>query len=146
MAVRTIVGGRVFWLETCYSCKVEFMMADHTHAVAMEKREKFNFCCPYGHEQHYVSGESELDKLRRERDRLKQNEAWYNDALKDAREARDLAERRRAAAKGQITRLKKRAAAGVCPCCNRTFSDLARHMAGKHPEFVLQPSADEHVH
>jgi hypothetical protein len=24
---------------------------------------------------------------------------------------------------------------GVCPCCNRTFQNLARHMAGKHPDY-----------
>lgn len=26
--------------------------------------------------------------------------------------------------------------AGVCPCCNRTFKNLARHMAGQHPGFT----------
>ena len=24
--------------------------------------------------------------------------------------------------------------AGACPCCKRTFQQLARHMAAKHPE------------
>jgi hypothetical protein len=24
----------------------------------------------------------------------------------------------------------------VCPCCNRTFSNLQRHMAHKHPQFA----------
>jgi hypothetical protein len=23
----------------------------------------------------------------------------------------------------------------VCPCCNRSFQNLRRHMATKHPEF-----------
>ncbi len=35
-----------------------------------------------------------------------------------------------------MTKVKKRAANGVCPCCNRTFSDLARHMKAKHPDFA----------
>jgi hypothetical protein len=34
-----------------------------------------------------------------------------------------------------MTRIKKRVAAGVCPCCNRSFKDLARHMAGQHPDY-----------
>ena len=42
----------------------------------------------------------------------------------------------RHAAKGQISKLKKRASAGVCPCCNRSFQNLRRHMGNKHPEFV----------
>lgn len=43
------------------------------------------------------------------------------------------------AARGQVTRLKNRAAAGVCPCCNRTFHQLVRHMAAKHPDFAAEP-------
>jgi len=38
--------------------------------------------------------------------------------------------------RGQVTKLKKRVAAGVCPCCHRSFQNLARHMAGQHPEYV----------
>lgn len=41
----------------------------------------------------------------------------------------------RRAQKGQNTRLKNRIAAGVCPCCNRSFQNVARHMAGQHPDF-----------
>ena len=32
-----------------------------------------------------------------------------------------------------LTRVKNRVSRGVCPNCNRTFKDLARHMASKHP-------------
>lgn len=31
----------------------------------------------------------------------------------------------------------KRSAASACPCCKRTFRQLARHMAAKHPEHGL---------
>lgn len=47
-----------------------------------------------------------------------------------------------AAARGQVTRLKRRAANGVCPCCTRTFADLKRHMANQHPDFTLESDAD----
>lgn len=30
-----------------------------------------------------------------------------------------------------------RIGAGICPCCNRTFSQLARHMQSKHPDVPL---------
>lgn len=42
-------------------------------------------------------------------------------------------------------RLRKRASAGVCPCCNRTFSQLARHMQTKHPTFIAQEIAGNGV-
>jgi hypothetical protein len=34
----------------------------------------------------------------------------------------------------ELRRIQKRTAAGVCPCCNRTFQQLARHMKTRHPE------------
>lgn len=42
-------------------------------------------------------------------------------------------EHRRRAEKAAKTRLKNRAANGVCPCCKRTFKQLAAHMKTKHP-------------
>lgn len=36
----------------------------------------------------------------------------------------------------EATRGKTRAAAGVCPCCPRTFVNLRRHLSTKHPEYV----------
>lgn len=37
--------------------------------------------------------------------------------------------------KGAHQRTKNRVAKGVCPCCNRSFTNLAKHMAGQHPDF-----------
>jgi hypothetical protein len=45
-------------------------------------------------------------------------------------------ERSHQATRGHLTRAKKRSAVGVCPCCNRSFQQLARHMKSKHPDFV----------
>lgn len=61
----------------------------------------------------------------------------------EAREADIRTEQRRleserrahAATKGQLTKTKKRIANGVCPCCNRSFANLERHMAGQHPDY-----------
>lgn len=30
---------------------------------------------------------------------------------------------------------------GVCPCCNRSFKDVHRHMKSQHPEF--NPAVDD---
>jgi hypothetical protein len=47
-------------------------------------------------------------------------------------------ERRLRAQKGATTRAKKRAVAATCPCCGRSFSQLRRHMAAKHPEALAE--------
>ena len=82
--------------------------------------------------------ESEADQLRRERDRLKQQLAQKDDEIRVQRDCREAAERSASARKGQITKLKKRAAAGVCPCCNRSFENLRRHIDSQHPGFVAE--------
>lgn len=120
--------------ETCCRCKTVFWMSDDIYRIALERRERFQFYCPNGHEQHYVAGQSEAEKLRLERDRLKQQLAQKDDEIKRQRDLREHEERRVSAAKGQITKLKKRAKAGTCPCCNRTFANMAAHMKTKHPD------------
>jgi hypothetical protein len=56
--------------------------------------------------------------------------------LDQMRADRNQAKRSLAAQKGVTTRIKRRVANGVCPCCKRTFQDLARHMAGQHPRYA----------
>ena len=46
--------------------------------------------------------------------------------------------RQASAAKAQVTKIKKRVGHGVCPCCNRTFGNLAAHIAQKHPTFTAE--------
>jgi hypothetical protein len=89
------------------------------------------FCCPNGHGRAW--GESTLDAVRRERDRLKQQTARLEDERK---EAEDRAKKAEANAK----RIKKRAVAALCPCCNRHFNQLEAHMKRKHPEVVKLPT------
>lgn len=128
-------GSAQLWIETCFKCDVRFGMPDGTYQTNIAQKEKGGFFCPHGHSQVYVTGETEVTKLRRERDRLKQRIAYKDDAVREA-EARAENEKRRASGfKGQVTRIKNRVSAGVCPCCNRTFENLARHMNSQHPKF-----------
>ena len=117
--------------EQCCKCGVHFGLEKGHREGLLKDGSKRGFFCPNGHQQFYMEGEA--DKLRRERDRLQQQLA-QKDEINWQREQRKGAERQVAAAKGQITRLKKRANAGVCPCCNRTFSNMARHMKTMHPD------------
>lgn len=117
----------------CGKCGIEFGVP---HAFDTEQRQQGKnggFFCPNGHAQVY--SESESDKLRRERDRLSQRLAEKDDDIRREREGREAAERKAAAARGQVTRIKKRVGNGVCPCCTRSFTNLRRHMEAQHPEY-----------
>jgi hypothetical protein len=91
------------------------------------RNAKHTIYCPHGHT--VVWKETEEDRLRRERDRLKQREAMLMDE-----NAAVLARAQKAEAAKR--KLEKRAAGGVCPCCNRTFLNMQRHMKSKHPNVV----------
>lgn len=122
--------------DTCCRCKSTMWLPAAVYAVARERQEEFTFYCSNGHAQHYTTGETETDKLRRERDRLNQRLAEKDDDIRREREAREAAERQAAAARGQVTKIKKRVGNGVCPCCTRSFANLRRHMETKHPNVV----------
>lgn len=107
-------------------CSLVFYMI--AEWVELRRNDHELWYCPNGHSQQY-SAESKEEKLRRERDRLRQNAAYLEDQI-------TAAERSTRFYKGQITKLKKRAGAGVCLGCNRTFSNLARHMTTKHPDMA----------
>jgi hypothetical protein len=121
------------WLR-CYRCKEQFALTDEVENMLRRNHQSFH--CPWGHSQCFVEGETEEQKLRRQVQRMKQNEAYLEDRRREA-EARADKERHRANGyKGHATRISKRVKNGVCVCCNRTFADLARHMSTKHPTFT----------
>lgn len=111
----------------CPSCGVEYGIPDSLNKQLLVKTTSGSVFCPNGHSWHYT-GKSFDQKLR--------------DADARVLAARDqaaAAERRAAAARGQVTKLRNRIANGVCPCCHRTFKQLARHMASQHPDYQEAP-------
>lgn len=116
----------------CGGCGVVFGMTPEFQKL--RRKDHKTFWCPSGCGRVY-NGPSEEEKLRKQLETQRQQNAMFADDARAARERADAAERRAAAARGQVTKLKRRAAAGLCPCCNRTFENLARHMAGQHPTF-----------
>lgn len=107
---------------------------------AQRKSGGFHTCCN-GHSQGWNKTESEDAIIRRERDRLKQQIAQKDDEIAAERRRTEEARRQTTAARGTITKLKTRASAGTCPCCNRIVSQMARHMKTKHPVFRAEAVA-----
>ncbi len=133
-ATRTMVS------EECCHCGMLFgMTADFQR---WRRKDHEWFYCPRGHKQYYDS-KSDEEELR---DQLALKQKVLDDArrrITQATQRAATAERKRAAQKGQVTKLKNRIKNGVCPCCNMTFKDLARHMLSKHPEFANGETAKE---
>lgn len=132
MTVRNITYSTTLIAVTCGACGIPFGLPENVYAARRDDGGKFY--CPNGHYIGY--GTSAADKLRTENKRLLDLAERRLAGLYAAQDQAQAAERRRAAAKGQLTKVKKRVAAGVCPCCNRTFQNLADHMAGQHPDYA----------
>ena len=120
-----------FHYEVCCVCGIEFGLPAHYNKERREDGKDFH--CPNGHSLSY--GEGETKKLRRERDRLKQRVAQKDDEIRDERKRKEAAQRSAIAHEGHLTRVKNRVGKGVCPCCNRSFDNLWRHMKSKHPGY-----------
>ena len=113
-------------VETCITCGITFAVPSDW--LARRKQDHETFRCPSGHGQHY-SGESDVERARRQRDEAQRSRDWYERCLESE-------QKHSRALRGHLTRHKKRAAAGACPCCKRTFKQLARHMKAKHPDYA----------
>lgn len=134
MSTITFTGKLV--VVECYQCYMRFAIPRDFYDRLQELRNQGRFTCPSCEcRQHYI-GKSTETKLREQLDREKNNSQRLSDRLDLEREDHKRTEYQRRAAKGQLTKTKKRIGAGVCPCCNRTFQDLARHMTGQHPDYA----------
>jgi hypothetical protein len=128
------------FISACWKCKCEVWLPAPLYNAAKHS-SRISFFCSYGHEAIFSEGETEADKLRRERDRLVQQMAQRDDVIRQ--QSKEL-ERERAAVralKDGSARAHKRAKAGTCPCCKRTFRQVALHMRNKHPEFKAEEIA-----
>ena len=105
-------------------CGIHFGVPSNLMEEYETKAGGMSIYCPLGHSM--VPGEG---SLQRKLDRAETR----NRALLDQLNA---AERTRRALKGHLTRLRNRIAAGVCPWCQRHFTQVERHVASKHPEHV----------
>lgn len=126
---------------TCWKCNVVYGMPEEYYRVAKQAAGNQTFYCINGHNASFREGPTDAELLRKQLETQRQQNARLEDAARYAREQRDAAERRASAARGQVTKIKKRVGGGVCPCCNRTFENLANHMKSKHAGFATESEA-----
>lgn len=108
--------------EECCNCHMVFAMPADFRRRALNDRGLW-FYCPAGHKQHYT-GKGAEEKLRDAEAR--------EVALRDQLHA---AEADAEATRVRLMRDRHRFANGVCPCCNRSFENVRRHMESEHPDY-----------
>lgn len=118
-------------IETCCTCQMKFGMDRQFNNLRLNDHDMFY--CPAGHPQHYT-GKTESQKLK-DQLALKQrdldwmghkNERLHSDLLSQKYKTR--------AEKAAKARILNRIKNGVCPCCQRTFKNLADHFKSIHPD------------
>ena len=125
VTINNVDFGMVLKAITCGACGIPFGIPSYFEKARLNDGK--SFYCPNG---HYVGwgNKDEIDRLKEVIERERADRAYWREEY-----AKETASHR--ATKGQVTKLKKRVAAGVCPCCTRTFTNLQRHMANQHPEY-----------
>lgn len=129
-------------IETCPRCHIPHGIPEEMRNRALEfnsaayPNNHVSVYCPNGHSWSY-SGKTEEQKRIERLERSLQQADKDNDRL---RSQRDVAKRQAAARKGQLTKMRNRFAAGVCPVgsCHANLGDRVRdHIATEHPEFRM---------
>ena len=127
-------------LETmvCGECGVMYAMPSTLRAERL--RDRKTFYCPNGHPRVFC-GETEEARLRRalesERRARERSDELRSAALKEA--DHNAIEWRKS--KTRLRNLRERVKHGVCPCCKRSFAQLARHMEMMHPEYASEATS-----
>jgi hypothetical protein len=140
----TYTGDTDLKVMTCPICGVTYAIPATLQKNAYDKgKRSIVWFCPNGHELGY-NGPSEEEKARKDAEAALERARLRANAERDLRED---TERRLRAQKAATTRAKRRHAAGTCPCCARSFVQLKRHMAAKHPDYLAEhgiaPEPDE---
>ena len=118
-----------FETETCVTCGVIFGVGGDFRRWRLKDHN--SYYCPNGHSQCYT-GETPEQKLQKQLDAANREVLTAKGDADWQRKLREKSDRK-------LKKLTKRIEAGVCPHCQRTFENVARHMQTKHPE---EPHAD----
>jgi len=116
------------WCGTTYAISAD--LYNHMRQKRDNGGSQPNVYCPLGH-TWIISGKGKAEIEREKREVLERQLANRDETLRIERASH-------ASTKAQLTRAKRRASKGVCPVdgCKRSFVDVARHVATKHPEFA----------
>lgn len=116
-----VLTGFRFVTEDCITCGTLFAMSEDLWD--RRYRDRKSFYCPNGHSMVF-SGKTDADKLKDAEARETALRDQLGAAVREAESVRSA-----------LLRDRQRFANGVCPCCNRSFENVRRHMASQHPDY-----------
>lgn len=135
----TFVTNTELTTVNCGECGGVYAILERHRAQCQQKGT--GWTCPYCKVDWGFFNNNENARLKRELAEAKRKIEYKDAHLQIMHNENTTLEHRRRAEKAAKTRLKNRVGKGVCPCCNRTFLDLQRHMQLKHPSFAGCPDA-----
>lgn len=115
-----------FTVINCGACGISFAVPEPWRL--QKQRDHTGFRCPNGCSRAYV-GESDVERIAREK---REAENKLQARVNEAEHARLVAEKELDKVKRAKRKIEARVSHGVCPCCDRTFENLAKHMETKH--------------
>lgn len=120
----TLAYSTTLTVISCGDCAIPFAIPANLHR--RYRQDGDSFWCPNGHRISY--SQTEYEKVSEEL------AATKTSLLREQNE-HATTEARRRAEKAAKTKIKNRIGKGVCPCCNRHFANVERHMASQHPGY-----------
>lgn len=117
----------------CGECGGTYAINERYREQCLQKGSGWH--CPYCRVSWGYFNNSENTRLKRELDEAKAALERKERSRQSLAADLKMAGYRERAQKAAKTRLKNRIAAGVCPCCTRSFQNLSAHMKNQHPEF-----------
>ena len=114
-----------FVVRQCSECGITYCLPSNFSRARQDDHN--SWYCPNGHSQ-YIPALSDAEKLRKQLEEEKRRHSQTQlELLAAGQEVTKIQKEK--------SRLQKRVKNGACPCCNRQFAQLSRHMKSKHPEY-----------
>lgn len=126
----TIYKTLAFEVYTCATNGCGIPICLEASFVRQRRGDRESFYCPNGHKQ-WFPGETADTKAQRLAGELDMERTRRRETEKQL----DYARRTQKATSTRLKKVKQRVGHGVCPCCTRSFQNLARHMESQHPTF-----------
>lgn len=118
----------------CHNCGGTYALSARFLKTCRDAGQDKSWNCPYC-KKGTVFGKSQADQLREQLNSQRQQTQYQREEKERYLQQRDAANRSTYALRGVVTKKKQQLARvqnGVCPCCNRHFKNLERHMENKH--------------
>lgn len=110
-------------LVTCGAEGCDQTFGMHQRFYDQTKRTGEGWYCPKGHSRRWA-GKTTEQRLREVEAQVVHTKDQLAAAAREAEEMRV-----------RLLRDRQRFANGVCPCCNRSFTNVMRHMKTQHPDY-----------